>query len=817
MNNLQIMLLDVNYIKERSVIMSNIEEHFIASHILAAQDIHIQDLLGSSLYEAMINDFDVLAQTFSHTKYITLNENYVQLCLLYYTLYESIDDIYAKFTNKSVVTQNSDQSTVISEQYLAKRKDDFLNKAKYYAARLTNFLINQQSTYPEFLTDSGDINADTEAPYLNNGWYLKGTGISTNNASSYTPQPVLDDIFATESWCLANFYTTAQTYSISQVYNTGQTYTQAQVNTLIASGGTFDPSNYYVKSELYNTGETYTQAESNSLFATNTNFNSHTGDSSIHFTKASIMLDDLGDVNTGGTISGYYLSYNGTGWVGVADSTDLSNYYNKTQTNANFVSGLTLTTNYYNKTQTDANFVSGLTLTTNYYNKTQVYNTGETYTQAEIIQLITGATSGITVDLTNYYNKTQSNANFLSANTYIPNDANFLSANTSFYTQSQSNANFLSANTSFYTQTQTDANFVSGLTLTTNYYNKTQSDANFLSANTSYYTQAQTNGLLELRSKTGHTHTEYLSTATTFATSMSGLTDVTIASLAQEDFLVYSGTSWKNMSVAVDLRGYYTSAQCNAYFLSANTSFYTQAQSNANFLSANTSFYTQTQANNNFLSANTSFYTQAQSNANFTSGLSFRTHTADTSIHFTLASIQANFLSANTSYYTQAQSNANFLSANTSYYTQTAANANFLSANTSYYTQAAANANFLSANTSYYTQAVTNSSFLSARTFEQSDFEIEFVVTSAYTLCPYAYYAFDIIGMYLESNVATCTVTISGDTAVTGLIGITGGTAGALWTASSNNSVSAGAKMKMQVTAATSNATVRGSIKLQRK
>ena len=60
MNNLQIMLLDVNYIKERSVIMSNIEEHFIASHILAAQDIHIQDLLGSSLYEAMINDFDVL-------------------------------------------------------------------------------------------------------------------------------------------------------------------------------------------------------------------------------------------------------------------------------------------------------------------------------------------------------------------------------------------------------------------------------------------------------------------------------------------------------------------------------------------------------------------------------------------------------------------------------------------------------------------------------------------------------------------------------------------------------------------------------------
>jgi hypothetical protein len=41
---------------------------------------------------------------------------------------------------------------------------------------------------------------------------------------------------------------------------------------------------------------------------------------------SNISLNDLDDVNTDGTINGYYLSYSGGTWIGVPDSTDLSNY-----------------------------------------------------------------------------------------------------------------------------------------------------------------------------------------------------------------------------------------------------------------------------------------------------------------------------------------------------------------------------------------------------------------------------------------------------------------------------------------------------------
>ena len=75
--------------------------------------------------------------------------------------------------------------------------------------------------------------------------------------------------------------------------------------------------------------------------------------------------------------------------------------------------------------------------------------------------------------LSSTYTQTQSNANFLSANT------------SGYYSQSQANSNFLTA-TTLYTQIQANVNFLSA-----NTYSSAQTNANFLSANTSYYTTTQ--------------------------------------------------------------------------------------------------------------------------------------------------------------------------------------------------------------------------------------------------------------------------------------------------------------------------------------
>lgn len=176
MNNLSILFVDVDYIKQMSTLMENVDDKFIVSHIIQAQDIHIQHIIGSALYEDMIKDFNTTSYTFNTIKYQVLNEYYIQPCLLYYTLYESVDDLYAKWTNKSILVQSSENSTPVSEKFIAKRKEDFLNKAEYYAKRLTNYLIRNKNIYTKYLEHSSDIDTiepETKSHYFKNGWYLK--------------------------------------------------------------------------------------------------------------------------------------------------------------------------------------------------------------------------------------------------------------------------------------------------------------------------------------------------------------------------------------------------------------------------------------------------------------------------------------------------------------------------------------------------------------------------------------------------------------------------------------------------------------------
>lgn len=199
-NNKNILLISENYVKQRSTIMENVENTFIKTNIFLAQDIHIQQILGSNLYDDIIVQFEdykdvydagvtgITAADYVSAPYLTLIDEYLQVTLLYYTLYESMFDLYSKITNKSIVTQSSDNSDVVSEEFLHKRKDDFLNKAEFYAQRMTNFLIDNQTTYPKYLEVDGEVSDITpnQDNYLSNGWYLKDTKSCGGKWSRFT-------------------------------------------------------------------------------------------------------------------------------------------------------------------------------------------------------------------------------------------------------------------------------------------------------------------------------------------------------------------------------------------------------------------------------------------------------------------------------------------------------------------------------------------------------------------------------------------------------------------------------------------------------
>ncbi len=188
MNNLNILLISENYIKERSTIMENVEIKFIKPHILESQDIHIQDILGNNLYKDIINEFElykidydsgvtgITVSDYVSTQNLTLINTYIRPTLLYYTLYESTYDLSYKITNKGIVNQYSDYSNNVENSILERMRGEYLNKAEYYGERMRKFLLANTSIYSKYLEGTGnidDINPDTDSQYLSNGWYLK--------------------------------------------------------------------------------------------------------------------------------------------------------------------------------------------------------------------------------------------------------------------------------------------------------------------------------------------------------------------------------------------------------------------------------------------------------------------------------------------------------------------------------------------------------------------------------------------------------------------------------------------------------------------
>ena len=250
--------------------------------------------------------------------------------------------------------------------------------ARYYNTGLT-YTKTEVNTFISGLTNS--LTAHTSLTGISNphetSFFDLTTTAHTHDERYYLKTEIYNTSEANNNFLSANtsFYTQSQSnnnFVSATTFNshTGNTNNPHNVTTVQISAYTINQSNnnflsantsYYTQTQSNNNflsanTSYYTQAQSNTNFVSAITFNSHTGDTTIHFTKNSILLGELNNVNTGGTLQGYYLSYSSGTWIGIADSTDLSNYYTKQQ----------------------------------------VYNTGETYTKTEVNTFISGLTNSLT-------------------------------------------------------------------------------------------------------------------------------------------------------------------------------------------------------------------------------------------------------------------------------------------------------------------------------------------------------------------------------------------------------------------------------------
>lgn len=156
------LFISENFIRTYGGLETNLDTAFINNAIREAQDIKIQQLTGTLLYNKLISLVDAGTMGSSGNEYYqTLMNNYIQNALIYASLYYIYDDIYVRPRNNGLlVAQGGDQSLPVDRSMYQVKKQTAENKYKFYGELLTDYLIEETDQFPE-------LNANTKLYQLN--------------------------------------------------------------------------------------------------------------------------------------------------------------------------------------------------------------------------------------------------------------------------------------------------------------------------------------------------------------------------------------------------------------------------------------------------------------------------------------------------------------------------------------------------------------------------------------------------------------------------------------------------------------------------
>jgi hypothetical protein len=153
---------------KRTAINGNVDRDQMIQFIKIAQDINVQALLGTALYNRLKTD--VLNSTLAGN-YQTLLEDYVQDVLVHYSMTEILPFLAYKVSNGGVFKKQSENSEGIEKselEYLIQRERDI---AEHYGRRLVSYLTFYGSLTPEYYENQNGEMYPTDGQSFN-GWYM---------------------------------------------------------------------------------------------------------------------------------------------------------------------------------------------------------------------------------------------------------------------------------------------------------------------------------------------------------------------------------------------------------------------------------------------------------------------------------------------------------------------------------------------------------------------------------------------------------------------------------------------------------------------
>jgi hypothetical protein len=159
---MSVYFISENFLKATTAISANVDVNSIAPFIPTAQDMYIQDSLGSNFYKYLWAAYS--AQTLTADE-VTLVEK-IKPALAWRAAEMTLPSLTYQVKNKGPQVQFGDNSGQITLEELNYLRNEFKNKAEFYEERLKKFLCLSGTAYPQYQNNnSTDISPNTATAY----------------------------------------------------------------------------------------------------------------------------------------------------------------------------------------------------------------------------------------------------------------------------------------------------------------------------------------------------------------------------------------------------------------------------------------------------------------------------------------------------------------------------------------------------------------------------------------------------------------------------------------------------------------------------
>jgi hypothetical protein len=152
-----VLLISENKIKAFTNINKNVDVQAIRAEIGIAQDIHLQNLLGTRFYNHLLSQVNATGNTFNNNE-LTLVNDYISPYLIQTAYFEMIPHLHLRTMNVGIVEPGGleggrngvDIETMKYLRGIQKQRSDF------YQQRLQDYLLTGlgQNLFPDYLTQT---------------------------------------------------------------------------------------------------------------------------------------------------------------------------------------------------------------------------------------------------------------------------------------------------------------------------------------------------------------------------------------------------------------------------------------------------------------------------------------------------------------------------------------------------------------------------------------------------------------------------------------------------------------------------------------